>query len=138
MVRKNKKTSHYREMFGEPRSCTGASSSSAPSSSIPETVPGSQSYQRVSQSPPFGAPLVPPYVAPPVPRFDAPPTIMIMFQRRHLLRWRPGFIPICWCRRLLLILCTPSRTFSLSQAEKVYQSLTPTDRTKHWYVTFLQ
>uniref|UniRef100_A0A0D3D7M8 Uncharacterized protein n=1 Tax=Brassica oleracea var. oleracea TaxID=109376 RepID=A0A0D3D7M8_BRAOL len=72
MVRKNKFTSHYREMFGKPGSRTCASSSSAPSSSVPETVPDSQSSPRVSQSPPFGAPPVPPYVAPPVPRFDVP------------------------------------------------------------------
>ena len=82
MVRKNKLTPHYREMFGEPGSRTGASSSSTPDSSFPETVPDSQSYQWVSQSPSFGAPLVPPYVPPPVPpyvpppvpRFDTPPT----------------------------------------------------------------
>ena len=49
------------------------------------------------------------------------PRIMIMFQRRHLLRWRPRFIPICWCCRVLLMVCTLSRTFSLGQAEKVYQ-----------------
>ena len=60
-------------MFSEHGSRTCASSSSAPSSSIPETVPDSQSSQRVSQSPPFGAPPVPLYVPPPVPRFDAPP-----------------------------------------------------------------
>ena len=73
MVRKNKKTTHYRKMFGEPGSRTCASSSSAPSSSVPETVLDSQSSQRVSQLPPFGALPVPLYVAPPVPRFDAPP-----------------------------------------------------------------
>ena len=52
-------------MFSEPGTRTDASSSSAPSSSFPETVHDSQSSQRVSQTPP--------YVPPPVPRFDAPP-----------------------------------------------------------------
>ena len=56
------------------------------------------------------------------------PHIMIMFQRRHLHRWRPRFIPICLCCRVLLMLFTPSRTFSLSQAEKVYLPQSPTDR----------
>uniref|UniRef100_A0A0D3AQJ0 Uncharacterized protein n=2 Tax=Brassica oleracea var. oleracea TaxID=109376 RepID=A0A0D3AQJ0_BRAOL len=60
-------------MFGESGSHTCASSSSTPGSSFPETVPDSQSSQRVSQSPLFGAPPVPPYFLPPVPRFDAPP-----------------------------------------------------------------
>ena len=60
-------------MFGEPDSRTGASSSSAPSSSVPKTVLDSQSSRRVSQSPPFGAPPVTPYVAPLVPLFDSPP-----------------------------------------------------------------
>ena len=73
MVRKNKnRTRHYSQMFGEPGTRTCASSSSAPISSFLETVPDSQSSQRVSQTPPFGAPPVPPYVPPPVPRFDAP------------------------------------------------------------------
>uniref|UniRef100_A0A0D3A9U3 Uncharacterized protein n=1 Tax=Brassica oleracea var. oleracea TaxID=109376 RepID=A0A0D3A9U3_BRAOL len=66
MVRKNKRTQHYSQMFGEPGTRTGASSSTAPSSSFPETVPDSQSSQRVYQTPP--------YVLPPVPRFDAPST----------------------------------------------------------------
>uniref|UniRef100_A0A0D3CF64 Uncharacterized protein n=1 Tax=Brassica oleracea var. oleracea TaxID=109376 RepID=A0A0D3CF64_BRAOL len=56
-------------MFREPGTRTSASSSSAPSSSFLETVPDSQSSQRIAQTPPFGAPPVPP----PVPRFDAPP-----------------------------------------------------------------
>lgn len=57
MVRKNKFTAHYRELFGEPSTRTEASSSSVPSSSVPpEFVPDSQSSQRIS---------------PPVPRFDA-------------------------------------------------------------------
>ena len=74
MVRKRSKcTQHYSQMFGEPGTRTGTSSSSAPSSSFPETVPDSQSSQRVSQSPLFGAPPVPPYVPPLVPRFDMPP-----------------------------------------------------------------
>uniref|UniRef100_A0A0D3CI63 Uncharacterized protein n=1 Tax=Brassica oleracea var. oleracea TaxID=109376 RepID=A0A0D3CI63_BRAOL len=74
MVRKRSKcTQHYSQMFGEPGTRIGTSSSSAPSSSFPETVPDSQSSQRVSQSPPFGAPPVPLYVPPLVPRFDAPP-----------------------------------------------------------------
>ena len=33
---------------------------------LPDTVPDSQSSQRVSQSPPFVVPLVPPFAAPPV------------------------------------------------------------------------
>uniref|UniRef100_A0A0D3DK99 Uncharacterized protein n=1 Tax=Brassica oleracea var. oleracea TaxID=109376 RepID=A0A0D3DK99_BRAOL len=67
MVRKrSKRTQNYSQMFGELGTRTVASSSSAPSSSFPETVPD-------SQSPTFGAPPVPPYVLPPVPRFDAPP-----------------------------------------------------------------
>ena len=51
------------------------------------------------------------------------PRIMIMFLRRHLLHWRrTRFIPIFWCRRVLLMLCTPLRTFSLNQAYEVYHS----------------
>uniref|UniRef100_A0A0D2ZWB9 Uncharacterized protein n=1 Tax=Brassica oleracea var. oleracea TaxID=109376 RepID=A0A0D2ZWB9_BRAOL len=72
MVRKNRLTPHYREMFGEPGSRLDPSSlapgsSSAPGSSGPETVPETQSSQRVSQSPPSGAPSVPRFVAPPAP-----------------------------------------------------------------------
>ncbi|KAL0667681.1 hypothetical protein Bca4012_030385 [Brassica carinata] len=63
MVRKNKNRSqYYGQMFGEPGTRTGTSSSSAPSSLFPETVSDSQSSQKVSQTPPFGVPL-----------FDAPP-----------------------------------------------------------------
>ncbi|KAL0854271.1 hypothetical protein Bca101_059423 [Brassica carinata] len=67
MVRGNKLTSHYRQLFGDPgsRLDPSASSSSDPDFLIPETVPDSQSSQRVFQSSPSGAP--------PVPRFDAPP-----------------------------------------------------------------
>uniref|UniRef100_A0A0D3BHW5 Uncharacterized protein n=1 Tax=Brassica oleracea var. oleracea TaxID=109376 RepID=A0A0D3BHW5_BRAOL len=56
-------------MFSEPGTRTDSSSSSAPSSSFPEIVPDSQSFQRVSQTTPFSAPPV----QPPVPRFDVPP-----------------------------------------------------------------
>ena len=71
------------------------------------------------------------------------PRIMIMFLRRHLLQWRrTRFIPICWCRRVLLMLCTPSRIFSLSHAEEVYQSWTLTGRTElcgtlHFYCSIV-
>uniref|UniRef100_A0A0D3BWV0 Uncharacterized protein n=1 Tax=Brassica oleracea var. oleracea TaxID=109376 RepID=A0A0D3BWV0_BRAOL len=53
IVRKNKLTAHYRDLFGVPGSRADASSSSAPGSS------------RVSQSPPFAVPPVPPFAAPP-------------------------------------------------------------------------
>uniref|UniRef100_A0A0D3CW91 Uncharacterized protein n=1 Tax=Brassica oleracea var. oleracea TaxID=109376 RepID=A0A0D3CW91_BRAOL len=66
MVRKNRLTPHYREMFGEPGSRLDPSSS-APGSSGPETVPKTQSSQRVSRSPPSSAPSVPQFVAPPAP-----------------------------------------------------------------------
>uniref|UniRef100_A0A0D3AND0 Uncharacterized protein n=1 Tax=Brassica oleracea var. oleracea TaxID=109376 RepID=A0A0D3AND0_BRAOL len=88
MVRKNENTSHYREMFSEHGSRTCASSSSAPSSSIPETVPDSQSSQRVSQSPPFGAPPVPPYVAPSVPRFGVDRSVA-----RNVMEVIKGYFP---------------------------------------------
>uniref|UniRef100_A0A0D3BHM1 Uncharacterized protein n=1 Tax=Brassica oleracea var. oleracea TaxID=109376 RepID=A0A0D3BHM1_BRAOL len=58
MVRKNRLTPHYREMFGEPGSRLDPSSS-APGSSDPETVPKTQSSQRVSRSPSSSAPSVP-------------------------------------------------------------------------------
>ena len=75
-VRKSRLTPHYREMFGEPGSRLDPSSSapgsfsalgssSAPSSSDPETVPETQCSQRVSRSPSSSAPHVPLPIAPP-------------------------------------------------------------------------
>uniref|UniRef100_A0A0D3DDF8 Uncharacterized protein n=1 Tax=Brassica oleracea var. oleracea TaxID=109376 RepID=A0A0D3DDF8_BRAOL len=77
MVRKNRLTPHYREMFGEPGSrldppSSAPCSSSAPGSSGPETVPETQSSQRVSRSPPSGAPSVPQFVASPAPHAHVP------------------------------------------------------------------
>ena len=80
-VRKNMLTPHYRELFGEPGSrldppslapgsSSAPNSSSAPGSSGPETVPKTQSSQRVSRSPSSSAPSVP-HVPPPM----APPTM---------------------------------------------------------------
>uniref|UniRef100_A0A0D3BLE5 Uncharacterized protein n=1 Tax=Brassica oleracea var. oleracea TaxID=109376 RepID=A0A0D3BLE5_BRAOL len=69
MVRKNRLTAHYREMFGESGSCLDPSSS-APGSSGQETVPETQSSQRVSRSPSSSEPSVP-HVPPPM----APPTM---------------------------------------------------------------
>ncbi|KAF8080431.1 hypothetical protein N665_0945s0007 [Sinapis alba] len=78
MVRKNNLTPPYRELFGAHGTRTaGASSSSAPGSSVPEIIPDSQASQRVvSQSP-----LVPQFDAPPahhdhVPE-DAPPLMSV-------------------------------------------------------------
>ena len=71
-VRKNRLTPHYKEMFGEPGSLLDPSSS-APGSSGPETVPETQSSQRVSRSPPSGAPSAPRFVAPPPPHDHVPP-----------------------------------------------------------------
>uniref|UniRef100_A0A0D3C2Y9 Uncharacterized protein n=1 Tax=Brassica oleracea var. oleracea TaxID=109376 RepID=A0A0D3C2Y9_BRAOL len=78
-VRKNRLTVHYREMFGEPGSRLDPSSS-APGSSGQETVPETQSSQRVSRSPSSSAPSVshlphpmaPPTMPPPVPPLMAP------------------------------------------------------------------
>uniref|UniRef100_A0A0D3DN59 Uncharacterized protein n=1 Tax=Brassica oleracea var. oleracea TaxID=109376 RepID=A0A0D3DN59_BRAOL len=69
-IRKNRLTPHYREMFGEPDnrldpSSSASGSSSAPGSSGPETVPETQSSQRVSRSPSSSAPHVPLLMAPP-------------------------------------------------------------------------
>uniref|UniRef100_A0A0D3BRB9 Uncharacterized protein n=1 Tax=Brassica oleracea var. oleracea TaxID=109376 RepID=A0A0D3BRB9_BRAOL len=69
MVRKNRLTPHYREMFGEPGrrldpSSSAPGSSPAPGSSGSETVPETQSSQRVSRSP---SSEVPPLMAPPMP-----------------------------------------------------------------------
>uniref|UniRef100_A0A0D3BFC4 Uncharacterized protein n=1 Tax=Brassica oleracea var. oleracea TaxID=109376 RepID=A0A0D3BFC4_BRAOL len=77
MVRKNRLTPHYREMFGEPGSRLDPFSS-APGSSGPETVPETQSSQRVSRSPSSSAPhvprpMAPPMMPPPVPPPMAPP-----------------------------------------------------------------
>uniref|UniRef100_A0A0D3E917 Uncharacterized protein n=1 Tax=Brassica oleracea var. oleracea TaxID=109376 RepID=A0A0D3E917_BRAOL len=58
-------------MFGEPGSHLDLSSS-APGSSDPETVPETQSSQRVSRSPPSGAPSVPRFVSPPAPHAHVP------------------------------------------------------------------
>uniref|UniRef100_A0A0D3BEW3 Uncharacterized protein n=1 Tax=Brassica oleracea var. oleracea TaxID=109376 RepID=A0A0D3BEW3_BRAOL len=58
MVRKGRLTAHYREIFGEPSSHLDPSSS-APGSSGQETVPETQSSQRVSWSPSSSAPSVP-------------------------------------------------------------------------------
>ena len=58
-------------MFGEPGSRLDPSSS-APGSSDPETVPKTQSSQRVSRSPPSGALSVPRFVAPPAPHAHVP------------------------------------------------------------------
>uniref|UniRef100_A0A0D3CCH2 Uncharacterized protein n=1 Tax=Brassica oleracea var. oleracea TaxID=109376 RepID=A0A0D3CCH2_BRAOL len=58
-------------MFGEP-DIRLDSSSSAPGSSGPETVPKTQSSQRVSRLPPSGAPSVPRFVAPPAPHAHVP------------------------------------------------------------------
>ena len=69
MVRKNRFTLHYREMFSEPGSRLDPSSS-APDSLGPETVPETQPSQRVSRSPSSSAPSVP-HVPPPM----APPTM---------------------------------------------------------------
>uniref|UniRef100_A0A0D3B808 Uncharacterized protein n=1 Tax=Brassica oleracea var. oleracea TaxID=109376 RepID=A0A0D3B808_BRAOL len=74
-LRKNMLTPHYRELFGEPGSrldlpSLAPGSSSAPGSSGPETIPETQSSQRVSRSPSSSAPLVP-HVPPPM----APPTM---------------------------------------------------------------
>ena len=76
-VRQNRLTPHYREMFGEPGNRLDPSSSapgpsSAPGSSRPETVPETQSSQRVSRLPFSGAPSVPRIVAPPVPHAHVP------------------------------------------------------------------
>uniref|UniRef100_A0A0D3CJE0 Uncharacterized protein n=1 Tax=Brassica oleracea var. oleracea TaxID=109376 RepID=A0A0D3CJE0_BRAOL len=65
MVRKNRLTPHYREMFAP-------GSSLAPGSLGPETVPETQSSQRVSRLPPSGAPSVPRFVAPPSPHAHVP------------------------------------------------------------------
>jgi len=78
-VRKSRLTVHYREMFGEPGSRLDPSSS-APGSSGQETVPETQSSQRVSRSPSSSAPSVshlhhlmaPPTMPPPVPPLMAP------------------------------------------------------------------
>uniref|UniRef100_A0A0D3E6Q7 Uncharacterized protein n=1 Tax=Brassica oleracea var. oleracea TaxID=109376 RepID=A0A0D3E6Q7_BRAOL len=75
-------TPHYRELFGEPgsrldppslapSSSFALGSSSAPGSSGPETVPETQSSERVSRSPSSNAPSVP-HVSPPM----APPTML--------------------------------------------------------------
>ncbi|WZZ86421.1 hypothetical protein YC2023_115000 [Brassica napus] len=58
-------------MLGEPGSHLDPSSS-APGSSGPETVIETQSSQRVSRSPPSGAPPVPRFVAPPAPHDHVP------------------------------------------------------------------
>uniref|UniRef100_A0A0D3D6K6 Uncharacterized protein n=1 Tax=Brassica oleracea var. oleracea TaxID=109376 RepID=A0A0D3D6K6_BRAOL len=58
-------------MFGEPGSRLGPSSS-ALGSSGPETVPETQFSQRVSRSPPSGAPSVPRFVAPAAPHEHVP------------------------------------------------------------------
>ena len=93
-VRKGRLTAHYREMFGEPGSRLDPSSSapgscSAPGSLGPETVPETQSSQRVSRSPsssaphvplpmtpPTKSPLVPPPMAPPMPA-EIHPDLMV-------------------------------------------------------------
>uniref|UniRef100_A0A0D3A5A7 Uncharacterized protein n=1 Tax=Brassica oleracea var. oleracea TaxID=109376 RepID=A0A0D3A5A7_BRAOL len=77
-VRKNRLTPHYREMFGEPGSrldpsSSAPGSSSALGSSGPETIPGTQSSQRVSRSPSSSAPLGPPPMAPPTMPPHVPP-----------------------------------------------------------------
>uniref|UniRef100_A0A0D3BSG2 Uncharacterized protein n=1 Tax=Brassica oleracea var. oleracea TaxID=109376 RepID=A0A0D3BSG2_BRAOL len=87
MVRKSRLTAHYREMFGEPGSHLDLSSS-APGSSGQETVPETQSSQRVSRSPsssapsvphvplPMAPPTMPPPMAPPMPA-DIHPDLMV-------------------------------------------------------------
>uniref|UniRef100_A0A0D3ACI0 Uncharacterized protein n=1 Tax=Brassica oleracea var. oleracea TaxID=109376 RepID=A0A0D3ACI0_BRAOL len=77
MLRKNRLTSQYREMFGAPGSRLDMSSS-APGSSGLETVPETQSSQRVSRSssssaPHVPLPMAPPTMTPPVPPPMAPP-----------------------------------------------------------------
>uniref|UniRef100_A0A0D3CQK4 Uncharacterized protein n=1 Tax=Brassica oleracea var. oleracea TaxID=109376 RepID=A0A0D3CQK4_BRAOL len=59
-------------MFGEPGSRLDQSSS-APGSSGPETVPETQSSQRVSRSPPSGATSAPRFIGPPPPHDHVPP-----------------------------------------------------------------
>uniref|UniRef100_A0A0D3BCV7 Uncharacterized protein n=1 Tax=Brassica oleracea var. oleracea TaxID=109376 RepID=A0A0D3BCV7_BRAOL len=68
-TRKNILTPHYRELFSEPGSRLDPPSL-APGFSGPETVPETQSSQRVSRSPTFSAPSVS-HVLPPM----APPTM---------------------------------------------------------------
>ena len=63
--------SHYREMFGDHGSRLDPSSS-APGSSGPETVLETQFSERVSRSPPSGAPSVHRFVAPPAPHAHVP------------------------------------------------------------------
>uniref|UniRef100_A0A0D3APF0 Uncharacterized protein n=1 Tax=Brassica oleracea var. oleracea TaxID=109376 RepID=A0A0D3APF0_BRAOL len=80
-VRKNRLTPHYREMFSEPGSRLDPSSSAPGSSSTPgssglETVPETQSSQRVSRSPSSSAPHVPPPMAPPMPA-EIHPDLMV-------------------------------------------------------------
>uniref|UniRef100_A0A0D3APQ1 Uncharacterized protein n=1 Tax=Brassica oleracea var. oleracea TaxID=109376 RepID=A0A0D3APQ1_BRAOL len=58
-------------MFGEPGSRLDQSSS-APGSSGPETLPETQSSQRISRSPPSGEPSIPRFVAPPAPHAHVP------------------------------------------------------------------
>uniref|UniRef100_A0A0D3BTN1 Uncharacterized protein n=1 Tax=Brassica oleracea var. oleracea TaxID=109376 RepID=A0A0D3BTN1_BRAOL len=80
MVRIDRLTAHYREMFGEPGSRLDLSSS-APGSSGQETVPETQYTQRVSGSTSSSAPSGPhvpslmahPTMPPPVPPPMAPP-----------------------------------------------------------------
>ena len=64
------------------------------------------------------------------------PHIMIMFQRRHLLRWRPGFIPICWCRRVVHMLCTP-RVPSRSARQRRFTSLRPRPTGRNFLVRYI-
>uniref|UniRef100_A0A0D3E739 Uncharacterized protein n=1 Tax=Brassica oleracea var. oleracea TaxID=109376 RepID=A0A0D3E739_BRAOL len=79
MIRRDRLTPHYRQMFGEPGSRLDPSSSSAPgSSSAPcssgqETIPETQPSQRVSRSPSSSAPSVPPMAPPTMPPPMAPP-----------------------------------------------------------------
>uniref|UniRef100_A0A0D3DLW7 Uncharacterized protein n=1 Tax=Brassica oleracea var. oleracea TaxID=109376 RepID=A0A0D3DLW7_BRAOL len=94
-------------------------SSSAPGSLGPETVSETQPSQRVSRSPSSSAPSVPPVpplmapptMPPPVPPPMAPP----MPADVHL--------------DLMVPSSAPYSQYTVSQAEKVYQSSTPTDRT---------
>uniref|UniRef100_A0A0D3E857 Uncharacterized protein n=1 Tax=Brassica oleracea var. oleracea TaxID=109376 RepID=A0A0D3E857_BRAOL len=124
MVRKGRLTAHYREMFGEPGSRLDPSSS-APGSLGQETVPETQYTQRVSGSPSSSAPSAPhvpspmahPMTPPPVPPPMAPP----MPAEIHPDLMVPPSAPY---------LQYTVRTFSVYQAEKVYQSSTPTDRTE--------
>src|SRR5690606_40576531 len=69
MVRKER-LRHYRTLFGEPSSSSTAPSSSSisPGSSVPDMVPDSQPFPRVTHTPPGLAP-------PPVPTFMGPPPV---------------------------------------------------------------